>query len=107
MVGQAQWLQALAQVDYDNRLPRGDAYARNGHVESLLIKDNTISAKVSGRRRSPYKVNIVILPFFNADTDKLIAAIKERPALIAGLLNRERETWIGSLSNKELREIFA
>ena len=101
-----QWLQALAQVDYENRLPRGAAYARNGHVESLLIKENTITAKVSGSRRSPYKVSIVVPPFFNADIGKLIEAIKKRPALIAGLLNRELAPEILEIACKAGLRIF-
>ena len=32
-----QWLNALANIDYDNRLPRGRAYASNGSVLETKI----------------------------------------------------------------------
>jgi hypothetical protein len=35
----AQWLPALTHIDYDNRLPRGHAYANNGAVRDLQITD--------------------------------------------------------------------
>jgi uncharacterized Zn finger protein len=36
-----QWLQSLTNIDYDNRLPRGSAYARNGAVTSIKIDENS------------------------------------------------------------------
>ena len=32
----AQWLQALTQIDHDNRLPRGRTYANRGAVRDLV-----------------------------------------------------------------------
>jgi len=58
------WLRSLENVDYDNRLPRGATYARRGNVVSIKIKDNRITAKVSGSRKTPYTVNVIIPPFF-------------------------------------------
>ena len=59
------WLRSLENVDYDNRLPRGASYARSGHVRSVKIKNNTITAKVSGSRATPYNVTIIVPPFFD------------------------------------------
>lgn len=44
--------------DYDNRLPRGRTYVRNGSVIDLKIDEGEIKALVSGS--SIYKVNITI-----------------------------------------------
>jgi SNF2 family DNA or RNA helicase/uncharacterized Zn finger protein len=83
------WLKSLEDVDYDNRLPRGASYARSGHVKDIKIKDNRIEAKVQGTRPSPYKVTIIVPPFFEDDIERLMTKIIERPALISKLLNRE------------------
>ena len=33
------WLRSLDNIDYDNRLPRGASYARNGYVKEVKIND--------------------------------------------------------------------
>ena len=33
-----QWLHALSNIDYENRLARGSSYAKKGAVESIKIK---------------------------------------------------------------------
>jgi len=58
-----QWLKALNNIDYSNRLPRGSSYARKGAVEKISIQENRIHAKVSGSRPKPYNVDIVLPPF--------------------------------------------
>jgi SNF2 family DNA or RNA helicase/uncharacterized Zn finger protein len=83
------WLRSLENVDYDNRLPRGVTYARNGYVESVKIKGNQIVAKVSGSRARPYTVNLIVPPFFDEQIELLIVAIIKRPSIISKLLNRE------------------
>ena len=40
-----QWLGALKNIDYSNRLPRGASYARNGMVQEINFSGNIISAK--------------------------------------------------------------
>lgn len=83
------WLKSLDHIDYENRLPRGASYARSGHVLSVKINDNQISAKVSGSRPSPYKVSIIIPPFFDTQIEPLVNEIIARPMVISRLLNRE------------------
>lgn len=46
--------------DYENRLPRGRTYVRNGSVLDLQVKKGEINALVSGS--SIYKVHITISP---------------------------------------------
>ncbi|MCG5539033.1 SNF2-related protein [Halorhodospira sp. 9622] len=84
-----QWLGALHEIDYTNRLPRGRRYANNGSVQALSIDQGEITARVKGSRRQPYKVHLRI-PALPADqTRQLIDAIADDPALLAGLLNRQ------------------
>ncbi len=54
----AQWLQALTQIDHDNRLPRGRTYANRGAVRDLAVHDCHIRARVQGSRPRPYDIDI-------------------------------------------------
>jgi uncharacterized Zn finger protein len=55
------WCDHLESLsDYENRLPRGRTYVRNGSVCHLEIKSGNIEALVSGTKL--YKVNINIKP---------------------------------------------
>ena len=49
-------------ADYESRLERGKRYVRTGTVVDLQIKKGKIEAKVQGRRKTPYKVEIRISP---------------------------------------------
>lgn len=84
-----QWLNALNNIDYSNRLPRGRRYANNGSVREISIKENRIVAKVQGTRPSPYRINLKI-PLFNAsDKAKVIDVVTSNPLFLSQLLNRE------------------
>ncbi len=100
------WLRSLENVDYDNRLPRGASYARNGYVKEVKIKENQILAKVAGSRPSPYKVNLIVPPFFEEQIELMMQSIIERPALISKLLNRELDPEILTIAEKAGLKVF-
>lgn len=81
------WLQALSDIDFSNRIPRGARYARNGSVTSVNIKGNTIKAKVQGSRLTPYTVSLTVKKFTRAEIDRLINGILQHPAIVPQLLN--------------------
>lgn len=83
------WLKSLDHIDYENRIPRGAAYARKGMVKEIKVKGNIIKAKVAGSRLRPYNVTIIVPPFFQEEKDKLINELKKHPVIISRLLNRE------------------
>jgi len=85
----AQWLQALTDIDDENRLPRGRTYANRGAVRDLVIKGSSITARVDGSRPQPYDVDIGVPRVEPAQAAKLVAALAKDPGLIARLLNRE------------------
>jgi uncharacterized Zn finger protein len=101
-----QWLNSLANIDYDNRLPRGSAYARNGSIAGISIEGNTIRAKVKGSQPKPYDVTIVIPPFFEPETKKLIKAISEKPVIVSKLLNRELDAEILDIAGRCGLKVF-
>ncbi|MDR1652535.1 MAG: DEAD/DEAH box helicase [Prevotellaceae bacterium] len=100
------WLRSLENVDYDNRLPRGASYARSGHVQNIKIDGNVIVAKVAGSRKTPYRVTIIVPPFFEEQIEQLMAQIIERPALISKLLNRELDPAILQIAESLGLKVF-
>lgn len=84
-----QWLNALTQIDFDNRLPRGRTYANNGSVKQIEIHQGKIAAKVKGSRPSPYKIVIEVPPMPEKQAGALLDALVQNPVLISRLLNRE------------------
>lgn len=100
------WLRSLQNVDYDNRLPRGASYARNGYVKDVKIKGNHIAAKVAGSRPRPYNVTIIVPPFFEEQIEALMNGIVGRPALISKLLNRELDPEILTIAEQNGLKVF-
>jgi len=101
-----QWLNSLTHIDYDNRLPRGSAYARKGAVQQISIENNMIHAKVKGSRPKPYEVTIVIPPFFEKDIKELISAIIRKPVIISKLLNRELDPEVLDIAEDKGLRVF-
>lgn len=84
-----QWLQALTNIDYSNRLPRGKTYANKGLAHDLNLLDNSITAKVTGSMPRPYQVKITVPPFDAEIRNKLLRLVTENPLFLSKLLNRE------------------
>ncbi len=57
------WNKNMEQYsDYENRLPRGKSYIRNGMVIDLQIHKGKVTGKVQGTSTKPYSVTITIDP---------------------------------------------
>lgn len=100
------WLKSLDHIDYDNRLPRGRAYARNGSVKKVIITGNRITAKVAGSRPRPYDISITIPAFTAQQIRLLMDEIVLRPALISKLLNRELDPEILDIAERLGLKVF-
>ncbi|MDR3367434.1 MAG: DEAD/DEAH box helicase, partial [Prevotellaceae bacterium] len=82
------------------------SYARSGHVKSIKIDGNQVVAKVSGSRPTPYKVTIIVPPFFDDQIELLMAKIIAHPALISKLLNRELDPAILRIAEELGLKVF-
>ena len=102
-----QWLKALSNIDYGNRLPRGSRYARNGSIKSLEISGNQIIAKVQGSLRTPYKILIEVPLFSRLQIEELVSTIASRPILVSRLLNKELDPDILAISKQLRIKVFA
>lgn len=83
------WLQALNQIDFSNRLPRGKTYANKGAVTDIKIDSSGIHAAVQGRRRQPYWVEISLPPLTAHNKAALMEIITGNPMYLSQLLNRK------------------
>lgn len=101
-----QWLNALNEIDEKNRLPRGRTYARNGSVWELDTDNNNIFAKVKGKHISPYKINIRLSAFTEAEKSKMLNLISHNPAMLSRLLNRELPQQLFDACAREGIELF-
>jgi uncharacterized Zn finger protein/ERCC4-related helicase len=100
------WLNALSQIDYSNRLPRGSRYARNGSVKSITIAGGAIQAEVQGSSYKPYKISITLPPFAPSKLERFLQSLKEHPSLVSKLLNRQLDPQILELAKDEGLQIF-
>ncbi len=73
-----------AYSDYENRLPRGRTYARNGSVVDLQIGRESITALVSGS--SMYEVNVTVRPLEPAKWQSILARCAGQVASLVELL---------------------
>src|SRR5919202_5343689 len=101
-----QWLQALTNIDEENRLPRGKTYANKGAVQGLKIDNNQISASVKGTKPRPYKVKLTVPPFTEQEREWLLAEIAENPAVLAQLLNRQLPEELVQFAQKRNIHLF-
>ncbi len=101
-----EWLNALAHIDYSNRLPRGRSYANKGAVKDIVVEGNTIIAKVQGTRRAPYNVTVKIPGFSKNEKDTLTDVIMGNPLLLSKLLNRELPVSLNQIAHDYNIRIF-
>lgn len=91
--GQA-WCSNLERyADYASRLDRGKRYVRSGAVVDLQIRNQIVEARVQGRRKTPYKVEIRIGRLSEENCQKIISRcnkkIESMEALIRGQFPEE------------------
>jgi uncharacterized Zn finger protein len=83
------WIKALKDLMDSGRLSRGRSYARRGQVIEINIAAGHISSRVQGSRRTPYKVEIRLIPLTDRQWDKVFDALAEKAIFAAQLLNGE------------------
>ena len=101
-----QWLKALDRIDFSNRIPRGRSYANKGMVDSVIINENMIGAKVKGSRPKPYDITIVVPPFFDQEKKVFIEMIKNNPLIVSQLLNRQLPKELLDIAEQNNVKIF-
>jgi len=96
--GQA-WCGNLEQyADYESRLDRGKRYVRTGAVIDLKIQKGKVLARVQGRRKAPYKIEIRISPLSEERCQHAISQCERKIENLGLLLNGQFP--------EELKELF-
>ncbi|MBN2730242.1 MAG: DEAD/DEAH box helicase [Bacteroidales bacterium] len=101
-----QWLKALNNIDYSNRLPRGKSYANKGAVNKVSITENKINARVKGTQKKPYTIIITIPKFNSINKDHFIKELSQNPVLISKLLNRELDPLLLDMAENRGLRVF-
>lgn len=92
------WLQTLESFNLGARLSRGRSYARSGQVADLDIEKGSLTARVQGSRKTPYKVTIKLKAFSDPQWRKVLDRLLDEPLLAARLLGNEMA--------EEMEEVF-
>jgi uncharacterized Zn finger protein len=80
------WIKALRVLMDSGRLSRGRSYARRGQVIDINVAQGHISSRVQGSRRTPYKVDIRLIPLSDRQWSKVFDALAEKAIFAAQLL---------------------
>ncbi|MFF0222148.1 SWIM zinc finger family protein [Streptomyces sp. NPDC004629] len=84
------WIEALERGTLDaKRLARGRGYAEQGHVDAITVTPGLVLAYVRGSRPRPYRVQVRLRTFDEADWERFLDAAAEQPGRIAALLDRQ------------------
>ncbi|MCT7357045.1 SWIM zinc finger family protein, partial [Streptomyces sp. 15-116A] len=84
------WVTALEEGALDAaRLARGRGYAEQGNVDAITVTPGLVLAYVQGSRPRPYRVQVRLRTFSDADWERFLDAAADRPGHIAALLDKE------------------
>ncbi|MBL3667727.1 SWIM zinc finger family protein [Streptomyces sp. M2CJ-2] len=84
------WVTALEKGALDAaRLARGRRYAQRGHVDAVTVTPGLVLAYVQGSRPRPYRVQVRLRTFGDADWERFLDTAADRPGHIAALLEKE------------------
>lgn len=101
-----QWLKALNNIDYSNRLPRGRTYANKGAVLDVEINGGEVKAKVQGSEYYPYDQKVSLKKFTASEKEDILDIITEDPFILSSLLNRELPQDLLEILNKKGIQLF-
>lgn len=95
------WCENLeSYADYESRLDRGKRYLRTGAVVDLKIQKGKVSAKVQGRRATPYNIEVRISPLNEVHCQKIMAECGKKVSSLDRLLKGDfpeelKESFLG------------
>ncbi|MCX9084626.1 MAG: SWIM zinc finger family protein [Candidatus Methanoperedens sp.] len=83
------WVSILDSFGWSNRLERGRRYARGGQVIGFKLTPGKVTASVQGSTPKPYKVEIEVKSFTEAEWEKAISEMSGKAVFAAKLLAGE------------------
>ncbi|PWJ43785.1 DEAD/DEAH box helicase [Sediminitomix flava] len=100
------WLQALHNIDFDNRLERGRNYANKGAVTQLSITTGKISAEVQGSFGKTYDVEINVPVWAKSEQEFIVRQLQEKNEFYIALLNHQLPTQLLDFLNQNDLQLF-
>lgn len=103
-----QWLKALSDIDYSNRIPRGRSYASSGYVFDLQLYESKglISAKVEGKSYPFYKVTLKFTQVSKEAKEAFMSDLVKDMAIVSKLTNRQLDPRLMELALKHHIKLF-
>ena len=100
------WMAALERMGLGARLGRGRNYAAFGQVLSIEIDGRLVVASVQGSRPEPYRVTLDFRAPEGAARERVLAALKGEPMLVARLLADDLPLEVEELFRAEGFDLF-
>lgn len=100
------WTRRLEEMGLKGRLGRGKNYALSGQVVELRLAGPHVDARVVGTRADPYVVTLDFRIPDDAAHDRIVAALKSEPMLIARLLADDLPMEVERLFKAEGLDLF-
>ena len=100
------WRSVLEGMGLKGRLGRGRNYAMSGQVVRMEFEGNEIRAAVQGTREEPYEIGIVFRKPDDAAHDRIVAALRAEPMLVARLLADDLPLEVEALFKAEGYDFF-
>ena len=100
------WRSVLEGMGLKGRLGRGRNYAMSGQVVRMEFEGNEIRAAVQGTREEPYEIGIVFRKPDDAAHDRIVAALRAEPMLVARLLADDLPPEVEALFKAEGYDFF-
>jgi len=101
-----EWVARLEAMGLKGRLGRGRSYALSGQVTALGIAGPHVEAQVVGTRPEPYAVTLDFRVPEGEARDRIVAALKGEPMLVARLLADDLPTEVELVFKAEGYDLF-
>lgn len=100
------WLARLEEMGFGGRLGRGKSYAASGQVVSFRAEDARLVAEVQGTRPDPYVVTIAFRQPAGAVRERIVAALRAEPMLVARLATDDLPLEVEEIFRREGADLF-
>ena len=101
-----EWMRRLEAMGLRGRLGRGKNYAVSGQVVTMDIEGNRVLSRVQGTRPEPYGGTLAFRMPAGEAHDRIVAAIRREPMLVARLLADDLPTEVAQIFKAEGHDLF-
>jgi len=100
------YLAALERMDLGGRLGRGRNYALSGQVVEMALAGPHVEARIIGTREEAYRVTVDFRAPKGAARQRIVAALKSEPMLVARMLANDLPTEVEAIFREAGFDLF-